>query len=104
MNYLDLSLVTLFLLLAYLYLNPPKSKEGFENHSPVDQYSCYPGTYWRSKTYDSICQKSKEKHPERLTVEGEKFRTPDSRYQMVCTTNKHLQRNCRLVKVYDKYY
>lgn len=105
MNYLDISLITLFFLLAYFYLNY-EQKENFENNitNITDQYACYPGTYWRSNTYNKICESISKKHPQRMTTDGENFRTPDRRYQLVCKTNDHLQRDCRLVKINDKFY
>jgi len=102
MEYLDISLIILFFVLAYFYLNSGQ-KENFDG-SLVDQYACYPGTYWRSKTYQNMCAPTTKRNPQRLTVDNESTRTPDSRYQLVCKTNQHLQRDCRLVKVHDKFY
>ena len=70
----------------------------------VDPLVCYPGTYWRNGTYNDICQKMNKKRPLRMTSSGEKLRAPEPRYEMVCSVDDHLNRNCQFVKVYDQYY
>ena len=77
------------------------------NSRLVDPMVCHRGTYWRNKSYDDICKPINKNRPQRMSVEGEKRREPQLKYQMVCNNNNNNSRNnssCKLVKVYNKYY
>jgi len=79
------------------------------NSRLVDPMACHRGTYWRNKAYDAICKPLNKNRPERMSVEGEKRREPQLKYQMVCNrnlnnNNNNTDTNCKLVKVYNKYY
>jgi hypothetical protein len=75
-----------------------------EETRSVDPLVCYPGTYWRNSTYNDICKQMSDKRPLRMTSSGEKIRAPEVRYEMVCSVDDHLTRNCQFVKVYNEYY
>jgi hypothetical protein len=70
----------------------------------VDPLVCYPGTYWRNGTYNDICKPMNNKRPLRMTSSGEKLRAPEAKYELVCSVDEHLKRNCQFVKVYNQYY
>ncbi len=69
----------------------------------VDPLVCYPGTYWRNKSYKNICKRVTMERPMRLTTEGKSNRIPEPRYEMVCNPDQRGNRNCQMVKVYDQY-
>ncbi len=108
-------LFIIFLIVEYYYFTQLK-KENFstslgygpfnpiENTRLVDPLVCYPGTYWRTGTYNDVCLPMKQKRPLRMSVEGEPRRVPEPKYRMVCSPDEHLNRNCQMVKVYDQYY
>lgn len=110
---INLLLITFIVTIFFIYLNFNKTQERFLNkpmsvsgkHSDlVDPLACYPGTYWRNKTFKDLCVPMERKRPLRLDVEGKPIRNPEPRYEIVCDPDQHLNRNCRLVKVYDQYY
>jgi hypothetical protein len=70
----------------------------------VDPLVCYPGTYWRNGTYQDSCYKMSQLRPSRMDVEGNAVREPEKKYKMVCSVDDHLNRNCQMLKVYDRYY
>jgi hypothetical protein len=110
-------ILIIFLVIEYYYFSMLK-KEHFTNtnnirYGPfqpiantrlVDPLVCYPGTYWRNGTYSDTCSTMNQKRPMRMSVEGEPRRIPNMKYEMVCSPDEHLNRNCQFVKVYDKYY
>jgi hypothetical protein len=102
----------LFLIaISYYYLMTRKN-EGYLTYGPfkpinetpmVDPLVCYPGTYWRNKTYKDLCRPMNKKRQSRMAVDGKPFREPEVKYKMVCFPDKHLNRNCKFVKVYNNY-
>jgi hypothetical protein len=87
----------------YLGYGPFKPIEN-ENTRLVDPLVCYPGTYWRTGTYNDVCLPMNKRRKMRMSVEGERIRAPEPRYEMICSPDKHLNRNCQFVKVYNRYY
>jgi hypothetical protein len=92
----------------YMYM----SNEGFTNCSSnsgmpqmvmVDSLACFPGTYWRNKSYQDMCAPVSMRRPMRMDVEGKPARLPEPRYEMVCNPDERGNRNCQMVKVYNKY-
>ncbi len=101
MNHVDIFLLLVLLLLLYIHLY---KKEGFQYSNQyfnqyfnqyanlVDPYSCYPGTYSRNNIYKTTCNVN-NKTSEISHV------TPETRYNLVCNVDKHLNRHCKLVKI-----
>lgn len=104
-----------------------------EEFIPVVASDVFPGTYWRNNSLRQSDQclscNNKTEHscsyrpPQALDIEfqapvaspssfGQDFeeykrlpvRYPEPRFQMVCSVNDHLQRNCYWKKVYNNYY
>ena len=108
--------ILLTVLGVYLIINQQNEKFNNLNYGPfeasnhnlnsrlVDPTVCHRGTYWRNKAYDAICKPINKNRPQRMSVEGEKRRDPQLKYQMVCHKNFNGNRDCKLVKVYNKYY
>ena len=69
----------------------------------TDPYVCFPGTYWRNKSYKDICLPMKNKRPQRMSVEGENTRPSEPRYELVCSPDERGNRNCQMVKIYNTY-
>jgi hypothetical protein len=108
-------LIVIFVLVEYYYFSQLR-KEPFSNYlgygpfTPiqdtrlVDPLVCYPGTYWRNGTYYDTCKQMSKGRPMRMSVEGETRRAPEAKYEMVCSPDEHLNRNCQFVKVYNRFY
>ena len=102
--------ILLTVLGVYLIINQQNEKFNNLNYGPfeplnlnsrlVDPMVCHRGTYWRNKSYDNICKPINKNRPQRMSVEGEKRREPQLKYQMVCNSDN----SCKLIKVYNKYY
>ena len=75
-----------------------------EETRSVDPLVCFPGTYWRNGTYYDLCKKMSAGRPMRMDVEGNSYRAPEAKYEMVCSVDDHLNRNCQFVKIYNKFY
>ena len=94
---------------VYMY----RKNEQFINFGPfqavkpdqdlIDPLVCYPGTYWRNKSYQDICRPMTQKRPMRMDVEGNPVRVAEARYEMVCNPDERGNRNCQMVKVYNRY-
>ena len=107
-------ILLIIILGVYLLINQKNEKFNNLNYGPfqtlnsnsrlIDPMVCYRGTYWRNKSYDDICIPINKNRPQRMSVEGEPRREPQVKYQMVCNPDKHLNRNCQLVKVYNTFY
>ena len=69
----------------------------------TDPYVCFPGTYWRNKSYKDICLPMKNKRPQRMSVEREHTRPVEPRYELVCSPDEKGNRNCQMVKVYNYF-
>jgi len=100
--------IIVFVCYGYMYYK----NEQFVNYGPfnpieeqglVDPLVCYPGTYWRNKSYQDICRPMTLKRPMRMDVEGKPFRLPEPRYEMICNPDERGNRNCQMVKVYKHY-
>jgi hypothetical protein len=104
----------LFLFILALYVYMYYKNEQFINFGPfkpvpesqelIDPLVCYPGTYWRNKSYQDICRPMSIKRPMRMDVEGKPSRLAEPRYEMVCNPDERGNRNCQMVKVYNRYF
>lgn len=119
---LSLSLILLYFIDKYILVNNlnnhftnPESnnticnylkttKKVYSKSALVDPLACYRGTYWRNKSYDNVCLPLTCDKPKRLTTDGKRIRLPEARYEIVCNPDQHLNRNCKMVKVYRKFY
>ena len=87
------------------------SNEGFVNCNTntmpkmamIDSLACFPGTYWRNKSYQDMCSPVTMYRPMRMDVEGKPYRLPEARYEMVCNPDQRGNRNCQMVKVYNRF-
>ncbi len=108
--------LVIFIIIIICYLMAYFSNEKFENqglnYGPFqsieetkmnDPYVCFPGTYWRNKTYKDICLPMNKKRPQRMSVEREKTRPSEPRYKLICSPDERGNRNCQMVKVYNHY-
>lgn len=111
MNNQQIIFIIFLIAISYYYLMT-RQNESYLSYGPftainetplVDPYACYPGTYWRSNTYNDICMKKTNAIKMRMSVDGKPFREPEAKYKMVCSPDEHLNRNCQFVKVYEKY-
>jgi hypothetical protein len=69
----------------------------------VDPLVCFPGTYWRNNSYQDICKPMTMARPMRMDVEGNAKRIPEARYEIMCNPDDKGNRNCQMVKIFDKY-
>ena len=74
-----------------------------EPHGLIDPLVCYPGTYWRNNSYQDICKPMAIKRPLRMDVEGKPTRIAEPRYEMICNPDERGNRNCQMVKVYNRF-
>lgn len=73
------------------------------NTQLVDPLVCFPGTYWRNNSYQDICKPMTMARPMRIDVEGNAKRLPEPRYEIMCDPDERGNRNCQMVKIFDKY-
>ena len=108
----------IFMIIIICYSMAYFSNEKFENQNQTlnygpfqsipetrmtDPYVCFPGTYWRNKSYKDICLPMKNKRPQRMSVEREHTRPVEPRYELVCSPDEKGNRNCQMVKVYNYF-
>jgi hypothetical protein len=103
----------IFIIIIACNLYMYRKNEQFINFGPfqavkpeqdlIDPLVCYPGTYWRNKSYQDICRPMTQKRPMRMDVEGNPVRVAEARYEMVCNPDERGNRNCQMVKIYNHY-
>ncbi len=103
----------IFVIIIACYVYMYRKNEQFINYGPfnpiqpqgdlIDPLVCYPGTYWRNKSYQDICRPMTLKRPMRMDVEANPVRLAEPRYEMVCNPDQRGNRNCQMVKIYKHY-